>query len=787
MQKFIVFIISFCFLFNQGNSQDTKQKDFLGEPWNDEDGNFINAHGAGILHFGDVYYMFGEIKKGSTRLVPGQNWEDYRVPAGGISCYSSKDLLKWKFEGVALAPMTGDSLSDLDTGRVIERPKVIYNEETKKFVMWMHIDKEDYSYARTGVAVSEKPEGPYKYLGSFQPNGQESRDMTIFKDEDDRAYLIYASENNNTMHVCQLSDDYLSLKNNYTRILIDQRREAPAIFKHEGKYYLITSLCSGWSPNAALYSVTDSMMGKWDNRGNPCVGPGAETTFEAQSSFVLPVNGEADSYIFLADKWNKTNLPDSRYLWLPLHISDKKVEIKNNRHPEEEAYHWKTNSELIIDSIGVLPYSILQYFVNIKNNDSGLKGYTYIKFYDRSNRELLAYKTNPISSQSYVESGIYTEAPPFTRYAKIGIASDSMNSGSLFADSLKVQLNIGEPPEKHLPECNLDEYMKYFWNSDTIYNETVLMYSNSSMPAMGKLLFKPDHIISVKSYDLKSQYDIGKDYIVRSNSIIRSTHSKMMFRTDSSFNLHQDLAWYNLQSQWIVVTYTHHDKWTGPIPFFKGDKLPLLMTKLKAKLPVKIIGYGMSITRGQDVSSYVNLSPYMPTYLDLFVRQLGKNYNHHNIELINAGLPGALVSWGAAYAEKYINPVHPDLVIIDFGMNDFWRYTPEEYKGYIQTIINKVKTENPKTEFILISNMDFDPSYILDTDKFKSFYTANMKGYNKVLKQLESSGIINLDMTTLSDAIYLRKKAKDCISNPLHPNDYLARWYAQSLTAILSR
>ena len=98
-------------------------------------------------------------------------------------------------------------------------------------------------------------------------------------------------------------------------------------------------------------------------------------------------------------------------------------------------------------------------------------------------------------------------------------------------------------------------------------------------------------------------------------------------------------------------------------------------------------------------------------------------------------------------------------------MNDFWRYTPAEYKGYIQTIISKVKTEIPLAEFILISNMDFDPAYILNSDR---------QGYKEVLRQLETTGIVNLDMTSLSDA-YLRKKAKDCISNPLHPNDYMAR------------
>ncbi len=770
-----------------GYSQDTMKPAILGEPWNDEAGNFINAHGAGLLHFGDLYYLFGEIKNGSTRLVAGQDWEDYRVPAGGVSCYSSRDLIRWKFEGVALAPVTGNPLNDLDTGRVIERPKVIYNERTKKFVMWMHIDKEDYSYARLGVAVSDKPEGPYTYDRSLQPNGQESRDMTLFQDDDGRAYLVYASENNNTMQICQLSDDYLTPSKNFIRILIGQRREAPAICKHGNKYYLITSLCSGWSPNAALYSVADSMMGRWVNMGNPCVGPGAETTFDAQSSFVLPVTGEANKYIFFADRWNKTNLPGSGYLWVPFLIKDDKIEIKNGEYFEKASYQWKTKNEKVIDSMQVLPFTILQYSVNIKNSYFNEKGYSYIKFYDSSNHELLAYRTDPVYSQNFSASGIYTEAPPLTNYARIGIGIDSSKTGDLYADSLQVILNIGKHARVQVPLCNLDEYMRPFWNSDTIYNETILMYAKDGQKATGKLLFKPDHIISVKSYDLSKQFKIGTDYTIMGNLITRPFHSGMPFRSDTSFDHVHDLAWYNLQSQWVVVTYIHHDKWVSPSPFFKGDKLPSLMAKLKAKLPVKIIGYGMSITRGQDVSSYVNVAPYMPAWLDLLTSELRKYYHNDKIEMINAGLPGATVSWGASYAENYINPVHPDLVIVDFGMNDFWRLTPEEYKGYIQTIVRKVKAQNPGTEFLLISNMDFDPAYILDSDKYKSFYTSNMQGYNKVLQQMETEGIVNLDMTTLSDSIYLRKKAKDCISNPLHPNDYLARWYAQSLVAILTR
>ncbi len=288
--------------------------------------NLINAHGAGLMYYGGKYYLFGEIKKGKTWRVPNQNWEDYRVPAGGISCYSSTDLKHWKYEGVALSPITGDPKSDIDTGKVIERPKVIYNSKTRQFVMWMHVDAKDYSYSQAGVAVSNRPAGPYRYIKSVKPNGQMARDMTLFKDDDGKAYLIYASEQNNTMQVVRLNDDYLSPSKTYSRILVNRHREAPAVFKNGGKYYLITSDCTGWSPNAATYAVADNILGPYKEYGNPCTGPGANTTFEAQSTYVLPVSGK-NTYLFMADRWNKTDLEKSDYLWLPLSVHDGKVEI----------------------------------------------------------------------------------------------------------------------------------------------------------------------------------------------------------------------------------------------------------------------------------------------------------------------------------------------------------------------------------------------------------------------------------------------------------------------------
>jgi hypothetical protein len=289
-----------------------------GEVWNDIGGNPINAHSAGILFHEGTYYWFGEYKIGETWLVPNLDWECYRVKAGGVSCYSSGNLKDWKFEGIALAPNATDSLHDLHTSKVMERPKVIYNETTRKFVMWLHVDSEDYTYSRAGVAVSDKPAGPYSFVGSMRPNGHMSRDMTLFKDDDGKAYHIFSSENNATMHISLLTGDYLQPSGIEKRIFIDKSREAPAMFKRKGKYYLITSGCTGWSPNPSMLASADSILGEWTEMYNPCKGPNSDSTFIAQSTFVLPVPGKIDSFIFMADRWNKTNLEDSRYVWLPL-------------------------------------------------------------------------------------------------------------------------------------------------------------------------------------------------------------------------------------------------------------------------------------------------------------------------------------------------------------------------------------------------------------------------------------------------------------------------------------
>lgn len=328
-----------------------------GELWPDNHGVHINAHGGGILFHRGTYYWFGEHK------IAGPQGNSAMV---GVHCYSSKDLYNWNDEGIAME-VSKDPKSDIVAGSIIERPKVIYNAKTRKFVMWFHLEPKGAGYegARTGVAVSDNVTGPYAFVRSLRINagtwplnfptvlqkgavptvpipqgsklwleanvmgsivrrdfqgGQMSRDMNLFVDDDGTAYHITASEENGTLHISQLSADYLSFAGRWARAFVGGHNEAPAVFKRGGKYYMITSGCTGWNPNPARSAVANSMLGEWRALGNPARGTPAEdaTTFESQSTYVLPVQGKPGAFIFMADRWRPKNPIDGRYVWLPV-------------------------------------------------------------------------------------------------------------------------------------------------------------------------------------------------------------------------------------------------------------------------------------------------------------------------------------------------------------------------------------------------------------------------------------------------------------------------------------
>jgi beta-galactosidase len=145
--------------------------------------------------------------------------------------------------------------------------------------------------------------------------------MTLFVDEDGSAYHIYSSRENYDLRIVKLNDDFLSASSKDS-LLFSKHREAPAVFKYDHKYYLITSGCTGWTPNKASVHESTSLFGPWKYLGDPMIGPNADSTFGGQSTYVQPVIGKENTFVFMADRWNPKDLKDSRYLWLPIRFKD---------------------------------------------------------------------------------------------------------------------------------------------------------------------------------------------------------------------------------------------------------------------------------------------------------------------------------------------------------------------------------------------------------------------------------------------------------------------------------
>lgn len=327
-----------------------------GQEWPDRKGEHINAHGGGLLFHEGKYYWYGENRpaRGFTTEV-------------GVEVYSSSDLMNWEDEGVALA-VSEEAGHDIERGCIMERPKVVRNPKTGKFVMLFHLELkgQGYAAARVGFAESDSPVGPFRFIRSLRPNagkwpvdfsrrdirkakklkeadykewwtpewreaireglllardvpgGQMSRDMTVYVDDDGKAYHIYSAEENLTLNIAELADDYLDYTGRYVRVAPGGQNEAPAIFKRDGVYWMITSGCTGWAPNEARMFKATSLWGPWEQLPSPFVGKDAKKSFHTQGTYIFKVEGTEDGFVFMADRWNPRSLKNSRHIWLPI-------------------------------------------------------------------------------------------------------------------------------------------------------------------------------------------------------------------------------------------------------------------------------------------------------------------------------------------------------------------------------------------------------------------------------------------------------------------------------------
>jgi lysophospholipase L1-like esterase len=403
-----------------------------------------------------------------------------------------------------------------------------------------------------------------------------------------------------------------------------------------------------------------------------------------------------------------------------------------------------------------------------------------VRFLDQEGREVMR-----VDSTSDMKPGKedprkfdhYMKTHPLTKWVEVVIAKNS-SAGSVLVDQVGLKVEDENSPGPK-PTCDLDQAMQPLWQGKNVYNEAVLMLSQDGKPATGQLMFQPSRIISVRDYGLVTNYVEGKDYTVEGRTLVRTATSRMTQVRDEEL-LKGEFKWNVIGGKQVMVTYEHEDAWNPPLPAFAGGSLPRTIKKLKARAPLTVVAYGDSITHGYGVSRLSHIPPFLPPWPELFVHRLKMIYHDDRIRLFNSAQSGATSQWGRDYAERMVVSLNPDLVIVAFGQNDFWGASANAFADNITNIIRTVRSKNPDVEFLLVSTMRFDPTYTTNAQYWKV-----VGEYAARLKAMTGPGVAFVDLTAISEQVYAAKKPKDCVNDPLHPNDYLARWYAQSAAAVL--
>jgi hypothetical protein len=91
---------------------------------------------------------------------------------------------------------------------------------------------------------------------------------------------------------------------------------------------MLTSKCSGLTPNPAFYYTAPDIMGPYTDQGHPFIGNAGNNSFNSQPCFIFKIPGYRDAFLYMGDRWNGGGRPESQYLFLPVKITEEgKMEL----------------------------------------------------------------------------------------------------------------------------------------------------------------------------------------------------------------------------------------------------------------------------------------------------------------------------------------------------------------------------------------------------------------------------------------------------------------------------
>ena len=298
-------------------------------PRRDIHGNLMDVHDGTIIQWNNtgLYYWYG---MGYGNCTEPEYWDCSPVVTGfpqsmcgfqpnhTINIYTSPDLINWTYVGDAL-PFNSRPFG------VYFRPKVIYNEYTQKYVLWINWVSYKYheldntttvNYYNTSyiVATSQTPNGPF-IIQTLRANVLYSNspgDFVLFIDKNKTGYIAYdAMNNDHKISIEPLTIDYLdSISSKNSGLISERYHEAPAMFYRNGWYYLIFGHCCCF--------CEEGSDGKVYVSNQSAIGPYIETKMNinkieneerviihAQQNFIAQIKDENNmiQYLWTGDRW----------------------------------------------------------------------------------------------------------------------------------------------------------------------------------------------------------------------------------------------------------------------------------------------------------------------------------------------------------------------------------------------------------------------------------------------------------------------------------------------------
>ncbi|HZY68952.1 MAG TPA: family 43 glycosylhydrolase [Devosia sp.] len=271
-----------------------------GETWLDTKGERIHTHGGSIITVDGVFYWYGENKERSTPGSGIWHW--------GVRCYSSTDLYNWEDRGLIIPPVEDDRTSPLHPAQYLDRPHIIYNAQTRKFVCWIKVMTPGEPTQRSTVLVADNILGPYTIVRSWlRPLGMNAGDFDLCIHPADGKAYYYFGRIHSELICADLTDDYTDVTGYYSthfpRIQPPFVREAPSYFARKGLHYLITSGTTGYYPNPSEVAVARTYHGPFEVLGDPHRNDPSRTSFHTQICSVFKHPGKRDLYIAIGDRW----------------------------------------------------------------------------------------------------------------------------------------------------------------------------------------------------------------------------------------------------------------------------------------------------------------------------------------------------------------------------------------------------------------------------------------------------------------------------------------------------